>query len=178
MAKFTVGSVVLCDDVRREITNKDILIGVYGGGIMAPSLPAAIPLALWIEFTPKIIGPYSFDLKIRLPPGDSEIIMQLVTEFQSAGEPASIYTPQLICPIKESGSIDVFIKGTKDEGWILIKSKTVTLGAPATPATPIKVHYGEPPAVEDVTPLPETSDPHAVRRPKVRGRSAGVSNGN
>lgn len=41
--------VLVCDDVRREITGKDIIIGVYGRDITIPSLPAQFLLALYVR---------------------------------------------------------------------------------------------------------------------------------
>src|SRR5215472_4088319 len=42
--------VVFCDDIRREVTGKEILIGVYSGNLMVPRFPAAIVLATWVPF--------------------------------------------------------------------------------------------------------------------------------
>ena len=40
---------VICDDVRREITGKSILIGVYSEDITVPALPSTLALHLWTQ---------------------------------------------------------------------------------------------------------------------------------
>ena len=39
---FEFRAFLVCDDVRREISGKEILIGVYGDGLVVPSFPATI----------------------------------------------------------------------------------------------------------------------------------------
>jgi hypothetical protein len=50
VAKLTVKQFVVCDDIRREMTGKEILIGVYGSNIAVPSFPAPLNLAFWMQF--------------------------------------------------------------------------------------------------------------------------------
>lgn len=45
MAKsYKIRSVIVCDDVRREISKKEILIGVYTDAIVVQQVPAVLPL--------------------------------------------------------------------------------------------------------------------------------------
>ena len=41
-APYKLLSVIVCDDVRTEVTKKEILIGVYSEGIVVPKLPAVL----------------------------------------------------------------------------------------------------------------------------------------
>jgi Family of unknown function (DUF6941) len=41
--KYKVRSVIFCDDVRQEVTGKEILIGVYNYIILYPQFPAFVP---------------------------------------------------------------------------------------------------------------------------------------
>lgn len=41
---------VFCDDIRREMTGKDILIGVYSGHLLVQRFPAPVVLAIWMPF--------------------------------------------------------------------------------------------------------------------------------
>ena len=67
---YTVKSVLICDDIRQEKSNKHILIGVYNGEIIFPPGPnKLIPLCVWIEFA---IAPGHYDgvrMAIRDPHG-------------------------------------------------------------------------------------------------------------
>jgi hypothetical protein len=68
--RYTVKSVLVCDDVRQEKSNKHILIGVYNGEIIFASGPNKwIPLCIWIELA---IAPGHYDevrMAIRDPHG-------------------------------------------------------------------------------------------------------------
>jgi hypothetical protein len=63
-AETKVLQVIVCDDVRREITGKDILIGVYGREIFTPSFPLSVALTLWIRYTRNVTGPFSADFRV------------------------------------------------------------------------------------------------------------------
>jgi hypothetical protein len=67
MPNFSVGAVVVCDDARRELAGKDILIGVYGGGILVPSFPVSITLCVWMELIPEQSGQLQVEISIKLP---------------------------------------------------------------------------------------------------------------
>jgi len=40
---------VVCDEVRKEVTGKEILIGVYGDDIIVGAFPATLLLSLWVR---------------------------------------------------------------------------------------------------------------------------------
>lgn len=42
-------SAIICDDVRREINGKDILIGVFGSGMKIGAIPSLVSLSFWLE---------------------------------------------------------------------------------------------------------------------------------
>ena len=50
MHKLTIKQFIVCDDIRREISGKDILIGVYGSDVAVASFPAPLSLAFWMQF--------------------------------------------------------------------------------------------------------------------------------
>src|SRR2546426_965311 len=45
-----IKNAVVCDDIRREDNGKELLIGVYSGGIVVPQFPAPLVLAYWVQF--------------------------------------------------------------------------------------------------------------------------------
>ena len=68
-----IATVLVCDDVRKEVTNKDILIGVYAGDIVVPAFPAWIALAVWLELITKENGVYDMSFRIGMsnrPPNE------------------------------------------------------------------------------------------------------------
>ena len=68
-----VTSLLLCDDVRKEASGKDILIGVYSGSIDVTAYPAMFPLMLWIEFEPEKLGDSPIRVQIDTPSGNPPI---------------------------------------------------------------------------------------------------------
>ena len=46
------GTVLLCDDVRREINNKRSIMGNFSGDVLVSAFPAEIPLSFYIEYLP------------------------------------------------------------------------------------------------------------------------------
>jgi hypothetical protein len=66
MAKLTIKQCVVCDDIRREISGKDILIGVYGSGINVASFPSPLALAFWMQFDSSDATPSPIMIEFQL----------------------------------------------------------------------------------------------------------------
>ncbi|MER9300464.1 hypothetical protein NKI38_28895 [Mesorhizobium sp. M0621] len=65
MAKFTLKSVIICEDARKEDNGKEMLIGVYNDVVVVGSFPAIIDrlfVRLSIDCDPDYEGDYSFSL--------------------------------------------------------------------------------------------------------------------
>lgn len=65
--KINVHAAIVCDDVRTEITGKEILIGVYSSDISIPSTPFNIGLCIWIQWSASIAGKIPFRLRVHAP---------------------------------------------------------------------------------------------------------------
>ncbi|TIP70339.1 MAG: hypothetical protein E5X53_28280 [Mesorhizobium sp.] len=91
-------AVILCDDVRKEITGKDILIGVYSGTINVPAYPVVVPASLWIELEPDAAGTILFRVRMESPSGNPpveintniEVIEKSTAVFVVTGVPLSL----------------------------------------------------------------------------------------
>lgn len=68
-----VTSLIICDDIRKEVTNKDILVGVYSGQINVTAYPALFNAAFWIEVEPFRSGVISCQFRIETPSGNPPI---------------------------------------------------------------------------------------------------------
>ena len=64
LASIKIIHCVLCDDVRLEINNKEIIIGAYSGGITVPMLPWVALICVWL--TVMWSGKGTLDLEIRV----------------------------------------------------------------------------------------------------------------
>lgn len=64
MKPFEVQAVVLCDDIRQEISGKYVLVGVYGADIVVPGFPTQLFLSWWMMISPKIVGSLKGSVRI------------------------------------------------------------------------------------------------------------------
>jgi hypothetical protein len=134
MLEDEILAVVVCDDIRKEITNKDILIGVYAADIVVSFFPAAIALAFWIEMNPKKIG--HRELSFRLVSQGNPIEFTVGMEI-SITESLGLPLPALPAFMQSPGEIRLEVKDGKE--WRLLKSKKVKLGLVGGP-------FGTPPS--------------------------------
>jgi hypothetical protein len=142
MPDFRIGAALICDDIRKEVTNKDILIGVYGGAIILSEVPAAVLMCVWLEVLPLRTGAMTVHLRLA-PPGDAVpgFQMRVVLDIQDMNSPVTISTPQLTVPLSGPGLIDISIRESEDDEWRSVKTKAVTVGL-YTPASPPNIQYG------------------------------------
>lgn len=71
--KSNVLSCIICDIARKEITGKDILVGVYAGTLGVDKFPATVPtFGMWIEYLPKHSGVISINVEV-VDPQDKSI---------------------------------------------------------------------------------------------------------
>ncbi len=126
MADLEFGAALVCDDVRKEINNKDILIGVYTGDMVLPHVPIVVPLCFWIEVKPRKIGNYDFSLAVESPGGKGEL--DATMEVEDLG-PAMIVTPKVPVRVEKEGELRVSVKLANARPKVLIR-KTISVKAP------------------------------------------------
>ena len=125
MADFQCLAVLVCDDVRKEISNKEILIGVYSGNIQLPAMPTQILLSFWMEMISKKKGPYELTLRIQFPNPDHKFEVRVAGDVPEAKMQFSIFTPQGSFLIDREGELKIYGKLPGSEKFELLKSKTV-----------------------------------------------------
>lgn len=133
-------SVVFCDDVRREITGKDILIGVYSGDIRLPTVPALLGVSLWIQFRTIGNGVVSARVRVTDPAGNTAGETKIeIPVGGAAGTPSdntgSLGMVPLPISVMQAGAISVYWSvGGND--FALIGRKRITIGPVATLTAP------------------------------------------
>lgn len=120
-AKIT--SIIICDDVRREINNKEILIGVYSGSITVPSYPATLRLALWIEMETEQKELNHWAIKIETPSGNPPIEVEFDAETSDPGT-SSLTMGGLPIRLEHDGEVVVSAK-LNDGAFFVVKRKPV-----------------------------------------------------
>jgi uncharacterized protein DUF6941 len=116
-------AVLLCDDVRKEVTNKDILIGVYGGDILVESFPRWIKMAIWMEISPKETGAFPLTLKLTFS-DNAPLLIDMKLQVRGSGT-SSIAVPGMELLVEKEGELTLEIK--EGESWQVLKRKK---GAP------------------------------------------------
>lgn len=136
------GAVLVCDDVRRDTNNKDILIGVYSADIIVSAVPNWLTLAFYLEYLPTEIGDQELELRFGL------------TASGLAGAHAKIHTDDL-SPIampmaglqmlvEKETELVIEVSFDNKQTWQVLKRKKVRVG-PLPPATPLPTLLGGPP---------------------------------
>lgn len=98
MATPKLVTALLCDDVRTENTSKDILIGVYHGGVVVNRLPAILRLVLYLQIDIGL-SPLKTNMSVRIL-GPDEAPM-----FSGVGEVTDFVAPMaavvlLLAPVQ------------------------------------------------------------------------------
>jgi hypothetical protein len=121
------GAVIFCDDVRREITNKDILIGVYGTEIVVVGFPHTVTLAIYLEYFPRRTGDEEFFLKLEAPGRGSSGILTIRFRVEHEG-PVPIVIPGVQITFVEPGELS--LDASADQAvWTRIKRRRVVQGS-------------------------------------------------
>lgn len=137
-AAVTPVSVIVCDDIRQEISGKKILIGVYSEDVIVQSLPTTLTLCFWIQVFRK--NSYAGNAKIRVTDPSGNISGEMSLNFMSIendqfeGMMGAIATPALSINILQTGKISIC---WSDNGvdFSLIGEKRVMTGPVATAPT-------------------------------------------
>lgn len=120
-------SVIICDDVRKEVSQKDILIGVYGGEINVGSYPAPLKLSFWIETMNKAVGKSDLTFKIESPSGNPPIEISVEMQSSRIG-PGALVLQGLPILAERDGNIIISMSINGGESKAL-KKKRVARGA-------------------------------------------------
>jgi len=115
---------IICDNVRHEVTGKQILIGVYTGTILVPSFPAALTLALWLEQEPRRTGTVPFSVRLATDRGTVLFSAEMEFEILAAEEPATLVFGGIRVPLTDPCALHVEVR-EGDAAWRTVKRKRV-----------------------------------------------------
>jgi len=160
---------VFCDDIRREVTGKHILIGVYGGDIILPHLPAPVVLAVWVPFKRENSAEGKIPIEFRVvTTGDDNQALgygSMEITISGATEEGALTFPALAMMINRPGAL-VFQLKQYDEPWQNIASLKVGVQS----GSPI-VSGPSPPSSQSESVAQELTPRSVPSRPARRRRS-------
>lgn len=129
MIKDQIGAVIVCDEVRVEANGKHLLIGVYSGYIVVPSMPISVNLSFWIEYLPKVLGRQALYVKALFTTG-FEIAGRVEMEIKEI-QPFSIILPPASIRCEGEGELIVQVS-TDQKDWDEVKRKAIRIGPVGT----------------------------------------------
>jgi hypothetical protein len=169
MPRFDVGAVIICDEIRKEVTGKDILIGVYGGKILVRTIPATIPIAVWMEIEAHDVGIIQFELKVGQPGEQRLAEVELELSVSSHARDIALGTPTLPCLISRDGVIEVSIRDPGEAEWTVVKTKRVAMRPASAGETAVERGASDrPPPEPSRNDVRETRDRASARRVAAR----------
>ena len=114
----------MCDDIRREISNKDIIIGAYAGDVIVPEFPAQISVAFWVELQAVALGDFKLKLRVRLQ--DKKPVTLQVDINVVKLERFSLSVPTLQVLVQEES--EILLEVNEDDDWKTLKTKKIIKG--------------------------------------------------
>ncbi|WP_156649632.1 hypothetical protein [Methylobacterium sp. Leaf89] len=112
---MTVGSAILCDDLRTEITGKNIIIGVYDPIFSVESFPINHKFAIAFIVDVSAGGNHSFRFRV-IDNSDGQVLngrIQLDTE--EGGKNVSLPAVFFNLEMKKSSTLDIEVSYPNDE---------------------------------------------------------------
>jgi hypothetical protein len=132
LASINIAYVIMCDDIRQEITGKFILIGVYPGNIAIPAFPAQVILGFWMLARPTKIGSYQLQFRLQGPDGAESWSGQMLVHVNKK-EDTALVIPPLPIQIQSPGHISLQCREGGGE-WTTVSSFEASLPPPPPPA--------------------------------------------
>jgi hypothetical protein len=94
-ARPTVLAALFCDEVRKEHNGKEILIGVYPGSILMPSLPTPLLISFWLYLQPNKVGELKLEFRVLGPDESVLVYFEGAAEFSTADDTGSFSFPRI-----------------------------------------------------------------------------------
>jgi hypothetical protein len=126
---------LLCEDVRREITGKDIIIGVLGTQITTAQFPIAIILNLYMRIRFPNTGMFNTEFRVLGPPTNQPITAIIKTNMaaSSSETDTTINLSGIAFQVLTPGVIKFQWRLEGDEVWITVAELSVKQGSIEVP---------------------------------------------
>lgn len=133
-------NVIFCDDIRREASGKDILIGVYSAEMVFATVPTMVGVSIWIQLRTAGNGVVGAWVRVTDPTGNTAGQTRVdVLVGSAAGNPGgttgALSMPPLPISVMHAGAINVYWSAGGND-FALIGEKRVTIGPAASGTAP------------------------------------------
>ncbi len=131
-----IETVLVCDDIREEITHKLILIGVYSGNFVVPEFPSNFFLAFYFTMTANDPGEFELNLRLSLPKTRPEMYMRVkfavpaLEDTSLAGDQFGTFTPKIPITIPAPGELVLSARWGEQGKFRPVLRKSIILAPP------------------------------------------------
>lgn len=137
--RFVTG--VLCDDVRREISGKEILIGVYSGTLNLQEIPAMMLVGVAVFFDTPEAGDVPIEIRLRGVDGGLQSGLKVAFNIPAPTEPhdTQMFTlAGLPLKIENEGKVAIVVR-QHDEEWQVLKIIQVKKNSALPEVAPVPI---------------------------------------
>jgi hypothetical protein len=86
-----IRSVLLCEDLRQEITGREFIIGVFSGALLVSKMPLALPhLVIRLELNFRGAEVHQFKLRFNDPYGNTLFETDVIVQFSDWNRPGVV----------------------------------------------------------------------------------------
>lgn len=130
-----VVTALVCDDARREDNKKEILIGVYTGGILVEKFPSRLALCLWTLVQTSGEGELSLEFRVVDSEDTALIAGEGMVSVANSDEPSSLVFPKMPLKVEKATTLRFQLKPLGGN-WETIAEKSVRLRPNAAETSP------------------------------------------
>lgn len=135
------GAVLICDDVRRDTNNKDIIIGVYSADIVISSVPAWLTLSFYLEYLPTETGEQECEIRFGL--SGAGLVGANIKLNAPELSPISMPMTGIQMLVEKETELAIEASFDNKQTWHELKRKKIRVG-PLPVATPMPTLAGRP----------------------------------
>lgn len=132
-----IAGAIVCDDIRREVNNKEIYIGVYGERMVLPAVGVTLHLAVSLLIETLETGTIPMNMQIEQPDSQKLLVHGevTVTEAVKPGQLNTMSVTGLPVTVTQTGDITISVQ-QHDEDWQVVRLLPVFTG-PLPAAIPV-----------------------------------------
>ncbi len=122
-----IGNVLVCDDIRREVNGKLILIGIYSDSIIVGAFPAALKLRYYVEYLLNESTQTELHFRISTNGVSPAASIDASIEVEGIATVAALDLPPTTITFKEPTTLELSFS-LDGETWAAISTKRVLQG--------------------------------------------------
>lgn len=120
-----IKNAILCEDIRKEVSNKLILIGVYSGNILVTKLPTNISLNYYFDTIVKTSGIHQIYIRLS-GPGKDSLVLGAGIDASEDNAHGAVTGPKMEVLLEREGTIKIAVSADK-KSWKTVISKAVNI---------------------------------------------------